>query len=207
MKQFFKAFTLVALLFVSVQLSAQKALAKDAPITYLGIDFTGVKVINDVAATPADLKSKYFPGINQLIINEPKKFEWAKALETGNITNDLSIVTARNENVDEKSLLSTNTADETHIKEDDIRKWVSQYKFDGKKGTGLIVFMESMSKTSENGSMWVTFVDMGTKKVLLTERMSGKAQGFSFRNYYSYPIFKVIQDIKKHKIDSWRAKI
>ena len=66
--------------------------------------------------------------------------------------------------------------------------------------------MESLSKTSENGSMWVTFVDMDTKKLILTERMVGKAMGFGFRNYYAYTVYKVIQDIKKNKLSAWRSK-
>ncbi len=102
--------------------------------------------------------------------------------------------------------MSTNTADETRLKQEDIEKMVKQYDFSGKKGVGLIVFMESLSKTSENGSMWVTFVDMDTKKLILTERMVGKAMGFGFRNYYAYTVYKVIQDIKKNKLSAWRSK-
>ncbi len=207
MKKIFQVLMLALPLVAMNNLMAQSRLAKDAPITYLGVDFTGVRVINEASTTAADVKARHFAGINQLLLNEPKKFDWAGALGTSNITNDLSLVTARNEKVDEKTLFSTKLEDEKRLSEADIAKMVSQYNFSGKKGTGLIVFMESMSKTSENGSMWVTFVDMDTKKVLLTERMAGKAQGFGFRNYYSYTIYKVIQDIKKNKIAGWRNQI
>lgn len=180
--------------------------AADVPLVYLGVDFTQVRVINDASAIPSDIKNRHFEGINLLIITEVKKFDWQKALEKTSISNDLSLVKSRNEKVDETKIMSTSTADETRLKQEDIEKMVKQYDFSGKNGVGLIVFMESLSKTSENGSMWVTFVDMDTKKLILTERMVGKAMGFGFRNYYAYTVYKVIQDIKKNKLSAWRSK-
>lgn len=180
--------------------------ASDVPLTYLGVDFTQVRVINDASAIPSDIKNRHFQGINQVIITEVKKYDWQKALDKTTFTNDLGLVTARNEKVDETKIFSTTTADETRLKQEDIEKMVKQYNFSGKKGIGLIVFMESLSKTSENGSMWVTFVDMDARKMILTERMVGKAMGFGFRNYYAYTVYKVIQDIKKNKLSAWRSK-
>jgi hypothetical protein len=54
--------------------------------------------------------------------------------------------------------------------------------------------------------MYVTFIEMPSGKVIMTERMTGKAQGFGFRNYYAYTVYKVIQEIKKNKISEWRTK-
>lgn len=186
--------------------SKNNPLASDTPLTYLGVDFTQVRVINDASAIPSDIKNRHFQGINQVIITEAKKYDLQKALDKTNITNDLSLVTARNEKVDETKISSTTTADETRLKQEDIEKMVKQYDFSGKKGTGLIIFMESLSKTSENGSMWITFVDMDAKKMIFTERMVGKAMGFGFRNYYAYTVYKVLQDIKKNKLSAWRSK-
>ncbi|GAO42091.1 hypothetical protein [Flavihumibacter petaseus] len=208
MKRIFAAMLAILVMGFSNNSQAQgKALAAEAPLTYLGIDFTAVKVINDLSTTAEDIKARHFAGINQLFLSEPKKFDWGKALGMSNVTTDLALVTARNEQIEPKSIMSTNIADESHLKEADIAKMVSQYDFKGKTGTGLIVFWESMSKTSESGSMYVTFVDMGTKKVLLTERMAGKAGGFGFRNYYANSIYKVLQDVKKNKIAGWRTQI
>jgi hypothetical protein len=66
--------------------------------------------------------------------------------------------------------------------------------------------MEALSKTSEKGTMWVTFVDMNNNKLLHTERMTGKTGGFGFKNYYANSVYKVIQEIKKNKLSEWRAK-
>ena len=201
-------FLLIVLAVANSDVFAQSkpVFAPDVPFVYLGVDFTEVRVINDASATPSDIKNRHFAGINQLIITEGKKYDWQKALGKTNLTNDISLVTAKNEKVDESKISSTTTADETRLKKADIERMLGQYDFAGKKGIGLILFMESMSKPSENGSMWVTFVDMDNKKLVLTERMVGKAGGFGFRNYYAATIYKVIQEIKKNKIDEWRGK-
>ena len=44
----------------------------DMTVTYLGVDFSQARLINDAAASASDLKEKHFPGINQVVVNEPK---------------------------------------------------------------------------------------------------------------------------------------
>jgi hypothetical protein len=199
----------ITVLFAALLATAQSGsspFTSDVPFVYLGIDFTQVRVVNDYSATAGDIKGRQFAGINQLMLSEQKKFDWQKALSKTNFSTDISLVMAQNEKTDESKIMSTNTADETRLKAEDIEKLVKQYNFAGKKGFGMIVFMEALSKTHENGTMWVTFINLETKKVVLTERMIGKAQGFGFRNYYSYTVYKVIQEVKKNKFDEWVKK-
>ena len=47
---------------------------------------------------------------------------------------------------------------------------------------------------------------MSSKKVLLTEKVRGKAGGFGFRNYWARTIHEVLKDIDKHKNDEWKRK-
>lgn len=175
------------------------------PMTYLGVDFSQTRVINDIAATSYDIKSRHFPGINQVVIAEPKKFDWPKYLERGNISNDIDNVNSLNEKIDDKSINSSSTADESRLKPADIQSIVNRYDVAGKKGIGLVVIMESLSKTSESASMYITFIDLPSKKVLYTERMVEKAGGFGFRNYYASTIYKAMQSIKKSKLKKWRS--
>lgn len=206
-KNLFLLFSALFVFTVNTLFAQKKSdiLNEATPMTYLGVDFSQTKVINDFATTAADIKNRHFAGINQVIIGEPKKFDWPKYLDRGNITNDIAAVTAINEKVDEKNISSTSTADETHLKESDIQGMVNKYDLSGKKGVGLVVIMESLSKPSEAASMYITFIDMASKKVLYTERMVEKAGGFGFRNYYASTIYKVMQTIKKSKLKSWRS--
>ncbi|HQD10406.1 MAG TPA: hypothetical protein PLQ65_12120 [Flavihumibacter sp.] len=206
MKPFASLLLTICLMTTGFFAGAQKALDPNNPIVYLGIDFSALKIINEPRITAMDVKTQY-QAINQLVVAEAKKYDWATALGMPNYSSDIGVTMARNEQADISHVFTTNTADDAHLKEDDIKKMVAKYNFQGKKGTGLIVFYETFNKGSETGSMWVTFIDMGTKKVLLTERMSGSAKGFSVRNYWTAPVYKVIQDVKKYKASEWRSKI
>ena len=67
--------------------------------------------------------------------------------------------------------------------------------------------MEGMSKSKKGASMWVTFVDVTSKKILFTERVEGEGgMAFGFRNYWAVPIRDVIEDIKKKKYAEWKSK-
>jgi hypothetical protein len=51
-----------------------------------------------------------------------------------------------------------------------------------------------MSKSREEASGWITFVDMGSKTVLRTFRETGKPGGFGFRNYWAKAFLNILKD-------------
>lgn len=46
---------------------------------------------------------------------------------------------------------------------------------------------------------------MASKKVLLTERMTAKAGGFGFKNYWVKTVFLVLEEIRKSKYKEWKS--
>lgn len=46
----------------------------DAKVTWLGIDFSQVRLLGDVGATSAELKDRYFIAINDVVVNETEKY-------------------------------------------------------------------------------------------------------------------------------------
>ena len=50
----------------------------ETPVTYLGIDFTQARLINDAGASGTDLKEKHFPGINQVLLMKQKNMTWQR---------------------------------------------------------------------------------------------------------------------------------
>jgi hypothetical protein len=178
--------------------------SSETPITYLGIDFTNAKLIGDAGADAIEIRNRYFASINDVVINEPKKYDLQKALEKSNISSDLSFVMAKNGKVDADQIKSSSSADANRFTKSTIENIVKGYNFDGKKGVGLMFIMESLDKTAKQGNMYVTFIDMASRKVLFTERMSGDAGGFGFRNYWVKPVSDVIEQIQKRKYKEWR---
>lgn len=212
MKQFLSLKRLVAimLLLAGTQPLSSQTLkeflnSSEVPLTYLGVDFTQAKVFNDIAANAMDIRDRQFAAINQVIVNEPKKYDFQKALSKSNITNDISFVNAKNAKIDAEKIIEANSADEVRFTKSTIESIVRGYKFTGKKGIGLMFIMESMNKASAQASMYVTFIDLALGKVLLTERMTAKAAGFGFRNYWAKTVYEVLDDIKKSKYKEWKA--
>jgi hypothetical protein len=109
--------------------------------------------------------------------------------------------------VNAENIKSTNTADFARLKESDITALVKGFDFEKQKGVGILFVMEGMSKANKAASVWVTLIDMKSKKVLMTERMEPKvAGGFSFRNYWASSIRILLETIDKKKYKEWKEK-
>lgn len=169
----------------------------DTPFTWLGVDFTQARLLGDAAASDIN---RHFAGINDVIRNEPKKYDVKGAFHRSSVDFDLSETNARNADINVDKMKSENEADYSRLKPEDITKLVKGYKFGDKKGIGVLFVMEAMSKTEKEAAMYVTVVDMGSRNVLMTERMTGKAQGFGFRNYWAYTVHKVLEHIDYKKL-------
>ena len=177
-------------------------------LTYLGIDFTRARLINDPNANSFDVRNKLYPSVNNVVVNEPKKFDIAGAFRKSNVGSDLSAVNARNEKINAEEITSSNTEDFYRLKEADINSVVKGLNISGKSGIGLLFVMEGMKKIGKSGdaSIWVVLIDMKSKKVLMTERFENKATGIGSRNYWASTIRGTLEDIDKKKYKEWKAK-
>jgi len=179
----------------------------ETPLTYLGIDFTKARLIGDATANETEIRDRQFAGINDVVVNEPKRYDIKGAFHKSNIEHDLALVNKRNVKVNTEAIKSTSDGDFSRLKEADITNLVKGFDFDNKKGVGILLVMEGMSKTEKAASIWVTLVDMKTKKVLMTERMESKvAAGFSFRNYWASSIRNLLETIEKRKYKEWKQR-
>ncbi|HTS43760.1 MAG TPA: hypothetical protein VMH01_05145 [Puia sp.] len=209
-----KTFQLLFVFLLASGLSGYAQTVKDVfnnsstTILFLGIDFTKNKVINDLTVNVNDLRDREYGGINDLFLSEPKKYNIKSAYQrSSSVDNDLSLTQKRNEKVNVDDIRSSNSADFHRLKEDDIKALVSGFDFGGKKGVGLIFVMEAMSKSDKAVAIWPTLVDMGSKTMLMTDRVEGKlGMGFGVRNYYATGVHSVIEDIEKKKYKEWKAK-
>ncbi len=138
----------------------------ETPLVYLGIDFSKARLLDN--GNPNDIRDRLYTSINQLIVNEPKKYDLKSAFRKSNINYDMGAVMKNYANVNLNDIISTNSADYNRLKEADISAIVKSLDLSGKEGVGLLFVMEAMKKIDKKGeaAIWVTFVDMKTKKVL-----------------------------------------
>lgn len=215
MKRMLKTNWLVLVLFFcsSIQsLSAQTLkdvfTSSETQILYLGIDYTEARLINSTSGTGIQVRD-FFPLINNVVITEPQKYDLQGAFNKSSINNSLGIITKRNEKTNAENILSTESSDFNRLKAEDISNLVKGIDFEKKKGLGLLFVVEAMKKVDKVGttSIWVTIVDMGAGRMLMTERMEGTTgAGIGFRNYWASTIFNVIESIEKKKYKEWKRK-
>lgn len=189
---------------VKAQFSKADLFKASNTITWIGIDYTEVKFIGPATGwgdegtkSPTEMRDKYFPAWNELIIGEPKAFKLAEAVSRTELNSAIEITAAANAKMDKKEIFSENIGDFQLLKEGDVQNMIKKYDFKGKEGIGFMMVAEGMSKGREEASYWVTFVDMKTKNVLLTKRVLGKAAGFGFRNYWAGTVKSVLKSMKK----------
>lgn len=180
----------------------------ESPLLYLGIDFSKSRLLD--VGNADDIRNRLYGSINDLVIDEPKKFDLKGAFRKSNIDHDFSAVIKNNAKANLNDIISTNSADFNRLKEADIAAEVKSLDISGKDGVGLLFVMEAMRKQDKKGdaAIWVTFIDLKTKKVLMTERIEIDAKGgFGFRNYWASTIKELIDEIDKKKYKEWRTKV
>ena len=177
-------------------------------LVYLGIDFTKARLINVPDVNSFDIRNKMYGSINDVVVNEQKKYNIASAFHKTSIGNDLSAVRAKNDKINAEEIVSSNSEDFYRLKEADITSVVKALSIEKKSGIGLLFVMEGMKKDGKKGSasVWVVLVDMQSKKVLMTERFESKATGIGFRNYWASTIKETLDEIERKKYKEWKSK-
>ncbi len=173
-------------------------------ITWIGVDYSEVKFIGPATGwgdegtkSPTEMRDKYFPAWNELITGEPKAFKIAEAVGRDEVNNAIDITAEANAKMNKKEIFSENIGDFQLLTEGDVQSMLKKYDFKGNDGIGFLLIAEGMSKGREEASYWATFVDMKSKKVILTKRVLGKAGGFGFRNYWAGTVKSVMKSMKK----------
>ncbi len=179
-------------------------------IVWYGLDFTKAKFVGQfdqgMGAMPAkgyDMKVKWVPQWNSLIAKEPKNFDLRKAMEKENIIYDLEPVNTVNSKMDKDDCMSFNAG---KIEKNKIDYMIEAYpRGEQKNGIGCVFIVENFNKNMESASVYVTFFDIASKKVLLCEKMEGKPMGVGMRNYWAGAIKAIIKQIGDSQWSNWKG--
>jgi hypothetical protein len=158
-------------------------------ITWYGIDFTLAR-FTSVTEDPAVIVSQYLKAINDLILAEPEKYNLKTFFSKTEVTPSVDQVNEKNAKIDPGTLVIT---DKYEVSLDDVKKVIKNYNTEGKTGMGLVFMAENLNKASQTGSYYVCFFDLATRDVIDARRMSAKAAGFGFRNYWAGSAYNVMK--------------
>jgi hypothetical protein len=178
----------------------------NTPISWLGLDFSEALLIGDTEKFKDDQTIKDFiTSLNALMISEADKYNIAEVFQKTKVENAVEVTDEQNRSIKVESLRSSSLKS-SHLSPEAIQKIVSQYNFKGKDGIGLMFNIDSFNKFTEQGSLWITFVNMRTKKVIMTELLLDKPRGFGIRNYWAGCIYAILKQVKKVEFESWKEK-
>ncbi len=174
----------------------------ETPITWLGVDYSQMKFVGplDISSSQMD---DYAKVLNDLYLREPKKYNLTSAFNKNSISTNLSYIEKANAAMNTDNVASSDSKDMSRFTKESIEKIVKNYHLK-ESGIGLVYVAEALSKTEESGAYWVTFVDMQKGTVLLTERVTGKAVGFGFRNYWAGSFYGTLKQIKGGLYQKWK---
>jgi hypothetical protein len=192
-----KAFWLVfisLILFTSNNYSQSNKAYCAQEITWFGLDYS-VTFFTDESAfpDPYKLRDKLFYEWNNLVFKEYKKFDIAKSFNKNYVAYSTSFINNRNKRVDIFKNISNNMFYLRHFNSDSIQKIVDNYKLgENNVGVGLVIIVESLNKPEREATYWITFFDIKTKKVLLTEQITGIPSGAGIRNYWANSFYNAL---------------
>lgn len=191
---------------------------KKVPVTWLGVDyslttFIGTPSYTTLAFSPWTVVKKTGEGViskdefrdsflvqwNQLFIDESKKYNVAKAIGRTSVNYAIDVCINANKKLAQKEFFS-NDPNDFHTKtEADVANAVKSYDFQNNQGIGMMYFVEGMNRGTGEEGIWVTFVDIKSKTVLLTKYESSKGQGSGFRNYWAKPLYVALKEMNLNK--------
>ena len=176
-------------------------------VTWLGLDFSGAKFIGDRERLGSESDIRHLiDAINELMITEADKYNVAAAIQKKTVDNEIDVTNEHNAELDVLAMISADGKDHVHLNRSQVEEIISSYDFKGKSGIGLMFNVESFNKLIEEGSFWITFVNMGSKEVLFTERLTAPPSGFGMRNFWAGSVNGVLAKIKKKEFENWRKK-
>jgi len=169
-------------------------------LTFYGLDFSNTKLIgSSTFIDPQTVKSRFYKEWNNLMKIERKKYDVAKFYKKRVANYAFEIVHERNT----LPTVSEMVIDDDHrISKDLLDRIITKYRDPDHDGLGLVYIVESLNDYDKEMRIWVTFFDIESHKILLSELFTGKPGGGGFRNYWAKAFYNVMR-ISEGEYQKW----
>lgn len=212
MKKIILSLLMVSTLSVFAQFTAKDVFSSKTIVWY-GLNFSEAKMVGQfdqaMGAGPAsgsDIKNKWIPQWNSLIMTEQKNFKIKEAFQKDEVFYDITPTEKQNQNINSDDLMSFNTYTFKDAQKT-AKEIVSKLKGGEKtEGIGVTFIVESFNKSMDEAVVYVTVFDIKTKNILILERMVGKPMGIGLRNFWAGAMKHVIKQITTDYYNLWKSK-
>jgi len=197
-----KKFTTLLILVIAFENTwAQQVTIQERQATFYGLDFSKSKMVGSEGFTnPTDIVDRFFFEWNNLLLDEKSKYNVKTAFNKDIIDYDFSVVSDKNKTVKPAELVTNSSYS---IDEKEVEQLVKSYSVKG-KGLGIVVIVEKFDKTNELATVWATYFDKSTKKILLTRKVIGKPSGFGLKAYWANAIGRIMESCRGYA-KAWEA--
>lgn len=212
MKKIILSLLMVSTLSVFAQFTAKDVFSSKTIVWY-GLNFSEAKMVGQfdqaMGAGPAsgsDIKNKWIPQWNSLIMTEQKNFKIKEAFQKDEVFYDITPTEKQNQNINSDDLMSFNTYTFKDAQKT-AKEVVSKLKGGEKtEGIGVTFIVESFNKSMDEAVVYVAVFDIKTKNILILERMVGKPMGIGLRNFWAGAMKHVIKQITTDYYNLWKSK-
>lgn len=180
----------------------------ELPLTFMGVDFSATRYYGSPLTVDAGEMKGLFTRIDELLVKEASKYDLQKALHrTGPVDYAINLAESVNTRIDTATIIvPAKTGLRPSFTPETVAELVKHYDYQaGRTGIGFVFVVETLDKRNESEVFWATFVDLATKEMLFTQRISGDGAGVGFRNHWAHPLNSGITAIKQH-YDDWKKK-
>lgn len=157
-------------------------------ITFYGFDFSNSKCIGMEDFPGAqEMITTYIPNWNYNWMLSKRKVKIGIPYKKKKVEYD-TLVYARNRSIQPDDFI----VNESHsFKKSQIQGFIDDYANKEKYGIGLVYLVESLNAKDEYASIWITFFDLASGKVLLTEPTRAEGKGKEFEEYWMTAFLKI----------------
>ena len=175
-------------------------------MNFYGVDFTLVKTFG-VKEEPGKV-AKAFEEINKLIVSETKKYpygnfftKYIREIDQSKELKKIQFTTFDNVSIDEaiyRARIMNEAGMPTYSKtfkidEAAVVALVKSFNTGKDIGYGVLYVAELLDKEAGIGNYIAVCFNVKTKKIVFTDRVSGKAGGFGLRNYWASSLEKIFK--------------
>lgn len=184
------------LLTVSLNIKAQQNVSDVHEVNYYGIDFSKVKIYR--AKESADQFQNAFKAINDLTLNEDKKYDFEKFFKKTVVTKSFDMVDKRNRENSPEMLprkVASKEIKEMHLTPEEVKEVIAAYGNED-SGIGVVIIAVLLNKDAPEGTYDVVFFDVKTKDILFEKQVVGKAGGAGLRNFWANSVIDAVKGFK-----------
>lgn len=181
---------LAAVMTLTAAAQTQTDLKDIRSVTFYGVDFTATKVVG--AEYRASDLIRAFGQINQAFMNEPNRYNPAKALKMSIERLNLSVARERNLAIPYDNLAVVESRELLTIEQ--IASIVSAYP-EG-TGFGAIIIAEELNATTSQARLNIVIFDRTTHEVVFQRAAYAEAKGEGLRNYWGNAVYMLLKKWK-----------